>query len=184
MSKNILSYKKGDILTRVENAKVKTLQYNENLGIDVEVTLREDNSLRGVPLEFIGTGNNLIYFKGVSGILKDITINCELDKGWEEGWDYYEDITEELKQEKERSKILDNQFKTMFDSPMKNPYSFKKSKNFIFIKKYDFYFQDRKITELYLSSEKKAKLQCDILNGAYIAGSLGNFFNLTNKVGA
>ena len=59
---SIFSFKKGDIIVRVEPAIHKSMQRNENLGIEIEVVTGKDNSFRE-PMEFIAVENNTIYLR-------------------------------------------------------------------------------------------------------------------------
>lgn len=83
---NITSFKKGDIVTRIEPSLAYCGFGNEKFG---------DRSYMGNKLEFIGIANNQIYFKSLEEI--DIVIFGEnhirsvaIDV-WSEGWDLYID---------------------------------------------------------------------------------------------
>lgn len=86
---SIMCFKKGDHITRLEPAHISEKRYNENLGIEIEVTLRSDQSMIGEPYEFIGIFNNQIWLKMKGGvhyrILGETNIRLNL-KDWGDGW--------------------------------------------------------------------------------------------------
>lgn len=94
---NIDSFKKGDVITRLEPANWQREAFNENLGVVVETDVQKDNSWLGEPLEFIGIENNVIYLKHLIGIFKDDISELRPHEGWSEGWGIYVDITNKLK---------------------------------------------------------------------------------------
>ena len=140
MAKEIYSFKKGDIITRVENAKIRSVKYNESLCVEIESIIGEDNGYRGEPLEFVAIENNMCYCKGVVGLFNGLNIKFELGNGWEEGWDYYVEVNNELKESREPKTLFEKSF-TEIDSILSyKPYSKKVSLNFLFIKRHDIAF--------------------------------------------
>lgn len=173
--KNISHFKKGDIITRIENAKLTVAKYNENLGIETQETAWEDNSYRGDPLEFIAIENNIAYLKARSGLKAGKILRFELGNGWEEGWNYFVDVVGEIQAEEPQKAVDDTEdfLKLIYQKP----YSYKLKLNLLIFKIYDFYFQNNKIKSSLFLSENKAKLECDILNGAFLAGTMYKVFN-------
>jgi hypothetical protein len=174
--KNITYFKKGDIITRIENAKLTVSKFNENLGIETQETAWEDNSYRGDPLEFIDIENNIAYLRARSGLKSGKILRFELGNGWEEGWDYFVDVVGEITNDDNNSN-KNNDTEDFLKLVYQKPYSYKLKLNFIIFKIYDFYFQNNKIKTLSLFSEKSAKTECDFLNGAFLAGTMYKVFN-------
>jgi len=177
MAKEIYSFKKGDIITRVENAKITGVKYNENLGVETESVLGEDNSYRGEPLEFVAIENNMCYCKGVVGLFNGLNIKFELGNGWENGWDYYVEVSNELRDSREPKTIFEKSFSEIDSIMSYKPYSYKVSSNFLFIKKYNIIFLENVIEKKWFVFEKNANFHVDILNGAFMAGSLSSVIN-------
>lgn len=75
---SIFSFKKGDVIIRVKPALLKGVSYNENLGIETEVSFSSDHSFRE-PMEFIGIENNLIYLRYASGCNKGTLSTARLE---------------------------------------------------------------------------------------------------------
>lgn len=173
--KNISYFKKGDIITRIENAKLTVSKFNENLGIETQETAWEDNSYRGDPLEFVAIENNIAYLKARSGLKAGKILRFELGNGWEEGWNYFVDVVGEIQAE-EPQKVVDDT-EDFLKLIYQKPYSYKLKLNLLIFKIYDFYFQNNKIKSSLFLSENKAKLECDILNGAFLAGTMYKVFN-------
>jgi len=177
MAKAIYSFKKGDIITRVENAKILGVKYNENLGVETESILGEDNSYRGEPIEFVAIENNMCYCKGVIGLFKGLNIKFELGNGWEEGWDYYVEVNNELRDSRENKIIFEKSFYEIDSIMSYHPYSYKLSLNLLFIKRYNIIFLENVINKRWFVFEKSIKFEVDILNGAFMAGSLNYVIN-------
>jgi hypothetical protein len=184
MAKDIFSFKKGDIITRVENAKIKTMKFNENLGIEMETVAFEDNSYRGEPLEFVAIENNMCYFKGVLGLFKGLNIKFELGNGWEEGWDYYVEVNNEIRESNQSRNIFEKSFAEVDAALSYKPYSYKSILNLLFVKKYQILFQENVIDTRWFFSKKSIESHVYILNGAFMAGSLYSVLNkMKNKWG-
>jgi hypothetical protein len=182
MAKDIFSFKKGDIITRVENANLKSKKYNENLGMEMETLIFEDNSYRGVPLEFVAVENSVCYLKGVTGFFNNLNINFELGNGWEEGWDYYIEVENEIREAKKIKNILEKKFLDVDAAISHKPYSFKSVLNLFFVKKYQIIFQENIIDTKWFFSKKSIESYVYILNGAFMAGTLYSLFSeLKNK---
>lgn len=177
MAKQIYSFKKGDIITRIENAKIRSIRYNENLGIEMESILAEDSSYRGEPLEFLAIENNMCYCKGVLGLFNGLNIKFELGNGWEEGWDYYVEVNDELKEAKQPKTHFEKSFSEIDSIISYTPYSHSVSLNFLFIKRYNFLFMNNIIDRKWFFLKSSAKRYVDILNGAFMAGSLHSVIN-------
>ena len=62
---SIFSFKKGDIIIRLEPTYREVELYSENLGITVVGQSSKDNSFRQVPVEFVAIENNMLYVKGM-----------------------------------------------------------------------------------------------------------------------
>jgi hypothetical protein len=75
---SIFTFKKGDIIIRLEAAILKNVSHNENLGIDTEAAYGIDQSFRE-PMEFIAIENNIIYLKYVGGYCKGRVSKANLD---------------------------------------------------------------------------------------------------------
>lgn len=89
---SIYTFKPGDIIIRMKSAPRKDTRTNENLGIDVEVTLYSDNSFRDVPVEFIAIKNNLIYLRSMrkSYLSEKKDVYKVLLEQYEENWKLFE----------------------------------------------------------------------------------------------
>lgn len=83
-SASIFTFKRGDIIIRLEPAIMKTFKHNENLGIDTEAAYGIDQSFRE-PMEFITVENNQIYLRYVGGYCKGLISKANLDS-FSEGW--------------------------------------------------------------------------------------------------
>jgi len=81
---SIFTFKKGDIIIRLEPAVMRDIKHNENLGIDVEVAYGIDQSFRE-PMEFVAIENNIIYLRYVGGYFKGRISKAKLDI-FSEGW--------------------------------------------------------------------------------------------------
>lgn len=81
---SIFTFKKGDIIIRLEDAVIKNTIHNENLGIDSEVAQGVSSSFRH-PIEFIAVENNIIYLKYIGGFFKGNIAKAKLDV-YSEGW--------------------------------------------------------------------------------------------------
>lgn len=79
---SIYTFKRGDIIIRVEPAIKRKTVYDENLKVDVEVVFSVDHTLRDTPCEFICIENNIIYLKW----LKENRIVKLLIDFYDEGW--------------------------------------------------------------------------------------------------
>lgn len=89
-SLNILTFEKGDKIVRVERAPLMVTQYNENLGIEVEVVVvkHRDGSYLGEEMEFLGVFNRQICLMGTSDYLGKRVIKLHMDQ-WQDGWQKY-----------------------------------------------------------------------------------------------
>ena len=83
---SILTFKKGDIVTRVIPATIKSKETNDNLGIEVEVIQRVDGSFMGDACEFLGIHNNQIWLE-VKMFSKPFSISLQ---DYAEGWELFE----------------------------------------------------------------------------------------------
>jgi len=81
---SILTFKPGDIIIRLEPAKLFNTVENLNLGTTTQVQTGIDNSFRD-PVEFIAIENNKIYLRGMRGVLKGIVCSCMLEM-YSEDW--------------------------------------------------------------------------------------------------
>lgn len=185
MAKEIHFFKKGDIITRVENAKIKTVKYNENLGIEMETVDFEDNSYRGEPLEFIAIENKMCYFKGVLGLFKGLNIKFGLENGWEDGWDYYIEVNNEIKESNQIGNVFEKSSADLNDALSYKPYCYKSILNFLFVKKCQILFNKNVIDTRWFFSKKSIESHVYILNGAFMAGTLYSVLNkMKNKLEA
>lgn len=85
-SQSIFTFKKGDIIIRTEAAMITETIYNQNLGIETEVSKKYSDSFRDTPVEFIAIENNVIYIR-----------ELKIEPGWDKKrifkllTDYYQD---------------------------------------------------------------------------------------------
>jgi len=89
-SKNISAFNYGDIITRIEPARITQPYYNENLNMEIEIVMRVDSSYRGEPMEFIGIINNIIYLKRIRQPFIGKYTELEIER-WSDGWGRYID---------------------------------------------------------------------------------------------
>lgn len=85
---NIVNFKVGEIITRVERAEIYRKQYNENIMVTVDVLNYTDGSYMGEPLEYKGIANNKIYFQPVKGCLNNKVRSVNLED-WQDGWSMF-----------------------------------------------------------------------------------------------
>lgn len=87
---NIREFEVGDKIVRVERAPFKTTVYNENLGVETEITKHSDGSYIGEEMEFLGVFNRMICLKKVNpqfDFEKD-AVKLHIDQ-WQDGWQKY-----------------------------------------------------------------------------------------------
>lgn len=86
---SIYTFKKGDIIVRLKNARMIDIRTNENLGIEVEILKGEDSSFRDEPVEFIAIENNLIYLRSLrTSLFKDHIYKVRVER-YEDNWAIY-----------------------------------------------------------------------------------------------
>lgn len=83
--RSIYTFKKGDLIIRTEPMVKKTLKFNENLGVEIDVPCYVDCTFQTEPAEFICIENGVIYCKYLSrGLMGEVARLLLSD--FEEGW--------------------------------------------------------------------------------------------------